>query len=43
MQWVATSTALYLAHALLANTSEPNSLAPLLEVYVSTFSSTHLI
>ncbi|KAF7330660.1 Zinc carboxypeptidase [Mycena sanguinolenta] len=32
-EWVATSTALYLAHALLANASEPNSLASLLEVY----------
>ncbi|KAJ7343834.1 hypothetical protein DFH08DRAFT_871334 [Mycena albidolilacea] len=32
-EWVATSTALYLAHALLANASEHNSLAPLLEVY----------
>ncbi|KAJ7735738.1 peptidase M14 [Mycena metata] len=32
-EWVATSTALYLAHALLANASEPNSLAYLLDVY----------
>ncbi|KAF8193592.1 hypothetical protein K438DRAFT_2017699 [Mycena galopus ATCC 62051] len=32
-EWVATSTALYLAHALLANASEPHSLAYLLEVY----------
>jgi hypothetical protein len=34
-QWVATSTALYIAHALLSNASEPNSLASLLQVYVS--------
>ncbi|KAF7369469.1 Zinc carboxypeptidase [Mycena venus] len=33
-EWVATSTALYIAHALLANASEPNSLAALLDVYV---------
>ncbi|KAJ7454398.1 hypothetical protein FB451DRAFT_1279819 [Mycena latifolia] len=32
-EWVATSTALYLAHALLANASEPHSLAYLLEAY----------
>ncbi|KAJ6574330.1 hypothetical protein B0H19DRAFT_1124238 [Mycena capillaripes] len=32
-EWVATSTALYIAHALLTNTSEPHSLANLLEVY----------
>ncbi|KAJ7017160.1 peptidase M14 [Mycena alexandri] len=32
-EWVATSTALYLAHALLANASEPHSLAYLLDVY----------
>ncbi|KAK7023322.1 zinc carboxypeptidase [Favolaschia claudopus] len=32
-EWVATSTALYLAHALLANSSEPNSLSSLLDVY----------
>ncbi|KAJ7067647.1 hypothetical protein C8F01DRAFT_1342905 [Mycena amicta] len=32
-EWVATATALYFAHALLVNASEPNSLASLLEVY----------
>ncbi|KAJ7738017.1 peptidase M14 [Mycena olivaceomarginata] len=32
-EWIATSTALYLAHALLANKSESNSLASLLEIY----------
>ncbi|KAJ7710703.1 hypothetical protein B0H17DRAFT_1027633 [Mycena rosella] len=32
-EWIATSTALYLAHALLANASEPHSLSYLLEVY----------
>ncbi|KAJ6555474.1 peptidase M14 [Mycena vulgaris] len=32
-EWVATSTALYIAHALLTNTSEPGSLAYLLDVY----------
>ncbi|KAJ7930904.1 peptidase M14 [Mycena leptocephala] len=32
-EWVATSTALYIAHALLSNASEPNSLASLLQVY----------
>ncbi|KAJ7123459.1 hypothetical protein C8R44DRAFT_783821 [Mycena epipterygia] len=32
-EWVATSTALYVAHALLANASEPRSLAYLLDVY----------
>ncbi|KAJ8082364.1 hypothetical protein PM082_008219 [Marasmius tenuissimus] len=33
LQWVATSTALYLAHALVANSSEPHSLVSLLNVY----------
>ncbi|KAJ6610781.1 hypothetical protein B0H10DRAFT_2058960 [Mycena sp. CBHHK59/15] len=32
-EWVATSTSLYLAHALLSNPSEPNSLSYLLDVY----------
>ncbi|KAK7051724.1 zinc carboxypeptidase [Favolaschia claudopus] len=32
-EWVATSTALYLAHALLSNSSEANSLSSLLDVY----------
>ncbi|KAJ7148727.1 peptidase M14 [Mycena crocata] len=32
-EWVATSTALYLAHALLANASEANSLSYLLDTY----------
>ncbi|KAJ7158035.1 hypothetical protein C8R43DRAFT_996655 [Mycena crocata] len=32
-EWVATSTALYITHALLANASEPNSLAHLLDIY----------
>ncbi|KAJ7069098.1 peptidase M14 [Mycena amicta] len=32
-EWVATATALYFAHALLVNASEPNSLAFLLDVY----------
>jgi hypothetical protein len=32
-EWIGTATALYLSHALLANSSEPGSLAPLLDTH----------
>lgn len=34
-QWIATSTAMFVAHALLANSSESYSLSSLLNTYVS--------
>ena len=36
-QWIATSTAMFIAHALLADTSESYSIASLLNSYVSSF------
>ena len=35
VQWIATSTALYLSHALLADPDEPGSITGLLDDFVS--------
>lgn len=37
LQWVATATSLYLAHALTSDASEPHSLSPLLDVFVCVY------